>query len=323
MGGSFLSDSPYITPGRMKRDEYKDLCENLIFFLKQYIQFQSIPISFPGKEDFGDIDIIVVLNKGMTLKIIMEKIETKVYKVNGPITSFEFHGRQVDITPVATESMMIVYSVLESYGMFSMAIGMLLKRYNIKLLTSGLVLIITNGNDKIGEIVLTTSIDEIFSFLKLDYEIFPTFTTETELYQYIYSSSFFDHNIFINMKYIKKSRDRMYGLVRFSKENHKEIVHTPKDLTRDNIIDYFDKNDEYKTMVEMDEEKKAFAVKYNGKIVMHILGMSPGKEFGKVMKTIDLEKNKEFREFIKTATSDDIIQYIKTTYDSAKECLNV
>lgn len=121
MGGNALAEfgAQRVSPRR-----YEELKTHLYGILAEEGILGVAPVEMPGKEDFGDIDIVYT-GDGITRKSINEIFGegTPVAK-NGHVHSFLFHEVQVDMIKAQPESLNFHFNYL-SFGDRGMIIGRL------------------------------------------------------------------------------------------------------------------------------------------------------------------------------------------------------
>ena len=279
MGGTALL---HLNVQRLSKSKYIDITNEINEIIHQYYEFAFIPLQFPTKESFGDVDILV------SNKLKEVDIESKGRVENGNVTSIEYKGAQVDFIYIPQDA--FNYSkIIYSWGEFGQILGMCCRCYGLKSSYNGLSL-------KNPPFYLSNDPKRVFEFLDLDMDTYTTgFANEIECFKYFMTSKYFKC---IQMSEKAKYRDTVKNYLAFTKnyqETHTVII---KDIDpidnhlRKTAIHFFNKEKEFNdNQVEL-ENSVNYSKLVNGNIISTITGYT-GKELGSFINQFSLKYSKK------------------------------
>lgn len=257
MGGQAIKNSR-----RMSREEYEYICKDLISKHPNMM----ITYSYKEKDSYGDIDA-VVLGEIPELPNISERV------INGACTSICLDGHQVDFFPVKTVDEQEHLHAYLSYSIFGMCVGICLNKLGLQYGIDGLKIKVAEGR----YMLLSNISKDIFKFLKLDLDRFHQgFKDESELFDYIFTSPYVCYEALL--KQSLKVGSRLQPLQQYTSKQMQIHTHAPQ---LEDVLETFEKQEEYASILMSIEKQKYLQSKFNGKIVMEVLGNKlQGKELG-------------------------------------------
>lgn len=298
-----------ITSERMSLDVYNIILHEVIsLFDSLGVEYLTIDY-IKEKVDFGDIDILVVEddNPKSVLNKIIDNLPSNVnhYYRNGAVLSLLWNDLyQIDIikTNVKYKDYHKWYL---SHNDLGNLIGRLVKLKGYKHGHDGLFYTYRNGNHFKKDILLTTDISVTLSILGLDVDQFYSgFNTYTEMFDYVYNCSYFDHEKFKleNLNNKNRVRDRKRKVYNQFLNYISGLPIKPKD----DIISPFVKFDFLQSKVDVlscqSSLDNLYKEKFNGGLVMRITELS-GQELGEFIKNF---KSLYSKEYIINLTDDQI-----------------
>lgn len=322
MGGNLFPNTK-----RKSIDEYNKIKTEVLNILQPHIKCETY-IEAPEKEDFGDLDILYLLDNKVNVRtLILDLFNSPPIVKRGHNISFLYNSFQIDMAKVATVEEFECKKFFNSYGDFGCIIGKMLYFYKLKFGDKGLWIHIERTIDgaELGvkqnidtKLYLTNKPNEICDFLGLDYKRWLRgFQTQIELFDFICSSKYFIRNIF----QIENTDDRSRFERRIIYKNFMDYIwKDDNDTTKPNkvymqkyAIDYFNKQkelDEIIMKIKLNEEKRN---KYNGHLFI---------EAGIYGKEICI-KMKEFETIIEKTTNKQFNQWLDETDNiTVKNMLN-
>ena len=266
------------------------------------------------KESHGDLDIIVGTDSTFDMaQSIWRKFGTYPHK-NSNVYSFPIDGFQVDLTfvPMKDYQSSLDYTSWNDVGMF---LGRIAHKMGIHLGHIGLSYWIRQSffesslnfldNDDIMEkVILEKDFSVILPLLGFDYEHWKNgFNTNEEVYHWVASSKYFDPEIFKfeNLNHVNKVRNSkrvVYkGFVEWLEKNSWKYNRHVSQRREYYIYDWSERFPELKQAIKRNKVRylldKGFKEKVNGYKVMELLGISDGKEVGRVMGELRKRHTKE------------------------------
>jgi len=195
MGGTALN----VTTTRLSREEYLRVQDEVVGILNSAglsCRVTAIP-AYNTKESFGDLDVLT------SDKVSIEDI-TKVFNpteivVNGPCTSFDFQGFQVDLiyTPLEHFDFSLAYYSWNDLGNL---VGRIFKKLGFKYGHKGLYYLLRVGKDHrvFREILVSRDLEKVLTFADLDYNKFQEgFNTLEDMFKWVSASKFFHKDIYL------------------------------------------------------------------------------------------------------------------------------
>lgn len=274
---------------RRTKPEYLVLEAEIIQILSKYFIGYRIPKFCSDKESFGDIDILYIPNDLFDIQRISEELQSKEVVKNGPVTSIEYNNFQIDLIRTTPNEIELSCDYL-SWSNFGKLIGIICSQVNLIFGHNGLFLNV-ELDKQYYKILLSKDSSTIFKFLGLDYNRFKIgFQTEIEMFQYVKTCNLYCDSIFLesqNNDFPKKRTDTFSRfsntidtlLIPFDNRSSEKVLH--------NALSFFDKTEEYVTIVTTHEKSRIIKQKFNGKIVTELTGLTD-VSLGNFMKTLRL-----------------------------------
>ena len=290
MGGNALS----FETRRVSKEEYLQLVQELESKVSEGASDRIfLPIEpYRNKKDFGDIDVLVNAD-GVKDRVawIQELFSPREIYSNSNVHSFDYKGVQVDFIFPKIEDFVSSFWYF-SYNDLGNLLGRIYHKLGLKFGHDGLSMTIREDDHVIGEINLTKNIDEILEFGGYSVDRFHEGFDELEdIFKYVASSPFYEYSIFDfeNRNYTARVRDRKRKtyteFLKWALENPTKPMHAwskDKSVYLPFIFARFGKEDEYRSIIEKNEIRKMVKEKFNGELVMKLVGLS-GKELGAFM----------------------------------------
>jgi hypothetical protein len=319
MGGRALS----VHTRRYNKAEYLKLQEELIHKLDVvYETVLDIP-SYRDKEDYGDLDLIVTNTKTTNIKdYLINELNSKQIVSNGNTISFEYKEFQVDLIHI-TSNLELARTYF-SYNDLGMLMGILAKRLNCKYGFNGLHYTYYNNDRSYKkDILLTTDVLTIFSFLDLDYNIFSKgFNKLTDIFDYVITSRYFDTKCFINEEewnHSSRTRNRKRpnwnNFLNYLVTNSINISSPKIEGVKYYVNNYFSDIDLVQQLDDLDNEEQLKSViksKFNGIMVSELTDLVD-KELGQFINSYKNSKL-DFVSYIVSTEVNDIKQDIKSHF---------
>lgn len=264
----------------------------------------EIPKELPGKEDFGDVDVLAVMKPQIYYlkNTITEIFHPRAIKQNGGVWSFNVENLQIDLITTSEDSFEIYYTYL-CWGDLSMALGRVSRLYDLKYGIHGLEMPVRDPET--NHVVETISISKdprsIFEFLGYDYDVFERgFTTEEAVRDYLFSSPRIHQGFLAAASKNTKARKRDKLRPAFSRwlkyfEDHRDefpvVATLPIPETLEDKIAYieeaFPDSDLAYHHARVLQRAKNFAAardKFSGKHIQEMFPELRDKDFGNLMK---------------------------------------
>ena len=248
--------------------------------------------SIYDKETFGDLDLLVQIDTINNCRSVVKEYLTSLgFKTNsnGEVLSFLYHNFQVDL--IFVNKLNIDYAKnYFSWNDCGNLIGRIAKQLGVK--HSHLGLYYTNRKEDgklLNEYLLSSDYSTVLDLLYLDKDkFFKGFNTKKELFDWIISSPYFNHEKFklINLNNKNRVRDRKrvtYNEFLTYLETLPYDSLIPKILVDDKLSFVLNQFPHLKPLLEEDtlKEKQAriYSEYYNGILISQITGLT-GKELG-------------------------------------------
>ena len=311
MGGNAIKMSERIP--KEKFFEYASIIKPLIE--KAFDTKVHMVTSFKNKEDFGDLDLLVLENHNFDnrVKIVEDLFSPEETDKNSHIYSFNYENLQVDLIFTPEENWE-TSKIFFQHGDLGNLMGKIINNYghlanhdiHLKYGYDGLkVKFLYKGNSK--NVFITKDNKKVFEFLGLDFTKWEEgFNDKYEMFDYVVKAYYFDYNAFQwdNLNHINKKRNaRRPNYIEFLEyiENHRNYVeYAPvssiylsrlKEFFNVDIQSEFDK---FKSDININKE---VSEKFNGKLVMEVMPYLKGKELGDALKGFKESKN-DWNDFI-------------------------
>lgn len=262
MGGKAIKNAQ-----RMSREEYDNICKDLISNKNIMITY-----SLANKDSYGDIDAIV-LGEIPQLQNISEQVTNGACTSVGLKYSSKIH--QVDFFPVKTVEEQEHLHTYLSYGIFGMCIGICLNKLGLQYGMDGLKIKVSEGR----YMLLSNDCKHIFEFLNLSLDRFNQgFQDEHALFDYIFTSPYIYYEALL--KQSLKVGSRLQPLQQYTPIDTR--IQKLEQLEVSNLLETFGKQEEYASILLSIEKQKYLQSKFNGKIVIEVLGGNKlqGEELG-------------------------------------------
>lgn len=206
MGGNAMKDYGTV---RLPNADYEGFLHRLLdLFQAEGVHFCTIPYVLE-KQDFGDVDIIVNNSCRDFCEEVIDQI-SPAKKVNGNVTSFIYENVQVDFIYTPAEDMYFSVNYF-SYNDLGNLMGRVAHKLGLKLGHDGLWLPVRDGDNKIGEILLTKNYQAAISYLGFDLmEYNQGFDTFDQMFEFVAKSHYFNPEIYLleNRNHTARVRDR-------------------------------------------------------------------------------------------------------------------
>ena len=307
MGGNALKDVERVDKGL-----YETYCREISDILPREFgvltRFAIIP-SYRSKKTFGDMDILVCnsyLTEGWRERLNAHFCgigERNDFVKNGPVTSFNFNGFQIDIILSNAEDFDFSLGYF-SWNDLGNLIGRVAHRHRFKFGHNGLWYIVRDGDYKVTEIRLTVNFFDALTFLGFDAEQWNHgFDDIEDIFKFVSES-----------KYFKKD---MYPL---EHRSHRARIRDAKRKTYTDFLKWVDEKkpddgvsielfpkahetferfaDEYNDAIYKLGVQRSAKSKFNGDIVSELTGLT-GVELGGFMMYL--------RRFLPYCSSDAIV----------------
>jgi hypothetical protein len=295
MGGNALKNVKTI---RLEREQYLQYEQEISEIVRPLVTHFYIPRTFPGKESFGDLDIVYMAEDPEFLNKIKSLFQSKDSFHNGDITSVEYKNFQVDFIK-SSPSYFENHCFFLDYNDFGGILGQMTSRYELKYGFDGLFLRVHRDHVRehhLGEVLLSSDPLVIFQYLGLDYRRYKEegFRTPLEMFDFLmeckYCSmiSFTQENI--NTVHRRRLTHRpIYQQYIEYITSHPLVpsqpalpyLTTPTEHTN-YLLSHFQCSDAYEEIIRRDEETRIVKSKFNGGIVTGVTGLE-GKEIGKLI----------------------------------------
>ena len=290
MGGLALKNT--ITRTYLK-DEFISVTDEVLSRLNKYFTKTYLTKSYHNKPDFGDADIICVVDGTFNVNYIIKKEFPEHNEIfnNGGVVSFDFKELQVDLI-LCSEKNFESFKTYFSYNDIHNLIGKLFKKFNLKWGQNGLVYVYRIDDKILGEIELTRDYHIAFPMVDLCPKRYEQgFDDLIDIFEYVKSSKFFNPYMFDLHHFNKINRDRdkkrktYNGMLKYCEQFKNDgKQYYEHDKNKDNYIPYIEsyfpgfikKLNEFK---ELEKHKRELASKFNGNIIMEITPLK-GKELG-------------------------------------------
>lgn len=295
MGGNALKK---IQVDRIKTENLSELRKEVYYKLHNSLFLGVNGVGFPefyaSKESHGDLDVVVSLEnlelyKTKTFKDLILKIfNSRDHYFNSNVFSIEYKNHQIDL--IFTEpkyfQSYINYFSFNDLGNF---IGRTAHKMGFKYGERGLLLNIVIEGRNLGEIELSQDTQLIFEFLGYDYERWTKgFDKLEEVFDFVISSKYFSGTAFSNEEQNNTNRTRnekrpnwnlfkdfldLKGLLEQS------YPFEIKEFYLYEVLEFFDKRQEFNKLLVEDHLNQERSKKYNGKIIIELTGLE-GKSIG-------------------------------------------
>ena len=300
MGGSaFQLDTHGLTTSRMDRRQYNALSNYFLPLLRLYFRNVSIPPETPGKETFGDLDIMVSQPLDLhphdaILQLCSRALGDKCKKFiyNSPTTNIavaiDTMIAQVDVHVVPKDELWGLDFWMHSWGDMGMIVSSTVKAWGLRLSASRGLWVEVPGH---GPLILSLDVERIIRFLGLDWERYSRgFDTLEEIYGWIEKITINGERIGVKAggkvdrrEHVKRSMWVQYWT------RGEDATYAPSEEEKSQVftraLGYFGKSEEYEDIIKQMARDKLAREKYNGFRVREWTG-ADGKQLGILMKAL-------------------------------------
>lgn len=314
MGGTALK---LIKTRRYSIEEYEQLLPEILDRAKKLFRDASAITFFKDKKDFGDMDVLVLMDsKGLSFdytEMIQLEFNPKQISRNDNVISFEYKDFQIDFV-LTKEEFWETSKTYYSYNDLSNYIGKIANQFGLKYAVQGLKFQ-QNGFD----IIISQDNDKILEFLGFDFVRYNNgFNNMSEIYQFVIDSKYFDPKFYLLENLSKGQRDRdsrrnnymdFLKVIDTLEEKERSYFHIDKTVYL-GLVDYFfpgllQKIQSVLDKIKFDRDRKMkINSLYNGLLLRSVFGIS-GLELGYSMK--------KFRESF--GSQEEMESYILSTDD--------
>ena len=315
MGGNVFKDNKRMESKQefysVYGKQHKFLSSNNIY------EFIELPRQIESKTSFGDMDLVVNINKLETYK---SKLIAAGYPVscNGIVLSYQTPEKyQIDLIGIGKWKLDYALRYF-SFGDHANILGKLISyHFSLKHSFNGLYysFVKDSGNFK-NNIFLSLDYVDALDLLGLShYKFIEGFATEEEIFEWIYESplmntTIFDFDKMTNRDATRDRKRKFYNSwLDFLKTKEPKVVERLTKEERDNILEKnFEGFKQVKDSLEMHYKLLCeYREKFNGNIVKEISGFE-GKKLGNLMKNLK-ELLPEYK--VRHMTSEEVKDFIK------------
>lgn len=308
MGGNAIKSAERLTKEKFLQTT-KELKELFPELTMEVVRF------YRQKEDFGDIDIVVLKNKQIDVKkLVKDRINPKEIYDNNMFFSFAYKNAQIDFIFMSEENYQCAldYFAWNDLGNF---IGRISRSLNFKYGHDGLFYTLRLDDHYKNDICVSKDTKKILEFLGYDANVWEAgFDTIDEIFEFALNTPFFNSTYFeleeqAHNDRVRNRKRKMYQKF-LAYINAKGIVAKPK-LTSEERLFHYERAIEFfgdtfhKTALEeirKYDENVLFKSYFNGDVVNKLTNLE-GKELGKFMADIKLN-NPNLKEIVLYTDSD-------------------
>lgn len=194
MGGNALS----VKTRRYQRDEYFAVeSEVMNSFVRQTGVLSYMVLAYESKESYGDLDLVIdaSVDRKLVEHYIINHLKSKELVKNSNVWSFEYKEFQIDFVfspnPHWTSTWM-------DYNDCSNLVGRVAHKFGLKFGQTGMFLPVRDGDQKLGEILVSTDFYKCLDFLGFESCTHAEgFGTLECIYDFIARSEFFNPEIYL------------------------------------------------------------------------------------------------------------------------------
>lgn len=192
MGGNIFPDKTR----RYQSAEYFDLADEVLntasYTDNQWAQYAIIP-AYKHKESFGDLDMLYSTTDDLPLdaRVFSEMFNTKDVSRNSEVTSIAYKELQIDFIHIPKEHFDYAFAFF-SFNDFGNIVSKLFRYFGLRHGHMGLYLVLRDGDNKYGEVLLTLDHHKALEFVGLDPSIFNFgFDTLDQMFDYAVTSPYY------------------------------------------------------------------------------------------------------------------------------------
>jgi hypothetical protein len=293
MGGRALNGVVFTR--RYEKNEYfklrDEVTSKLIAAFGRHFHFVA---AYSDKESFGDLDIVVdkaEISQSWLEGFIIEGLKSKGLVKNSDVWSFEYKEFQIDLVFAVWPDWTVLWM---DFNDVSNLVGRVAHKFGLKFGQNGMYLPVRDGDEKLGEILVSRNFDACLDFLGFDSAWHERgFDSLDDIYRFVSSSKYFNKDIYLLDNRNAKSRIRdakrptYTGFLKYCEtlpSDHPKYEFNPdKSSYLDMIFDWFQSYHsvplQYNALLKERASEKAFKLKFNGGLVRGYTGLE-GKELG-------------------------------------------
>jgi hypothetical protein len=327
MGGNTIKN---VTISRFDLNTYLIVKKIIIDYLSQHFTCSTIK-EIPGKESFGDIDILYIANDSINIKnVLFAEFDISEIVVQGIVTSIAFSYESKYYQVDFIKCNLVNYEMCKfyySYGDFGNIIGLTTSYSGIKFGHDGLFLYYYptgNIHEPSIKIILTNKPEEICEYINIDYLKYKSgYNSLEEIFDAIINCKYFCSSIFKNDTFNHNNRKKSHTRQMFSSfieyVEHVPIKLSNKDQeyiikSQKEAIDYFNKQNIIDDELIKLNRNKQIKMKFNGKNLIDI-GINP-KNINTIMDKFKIHITSKFNisydDYILNTEFTNIISEIKS-----------
>lgn len=294
--------------------------------------------AYSGKEDFGDVDILVSTYDGMPDPMAAIKHEriwkSKVWVKNGNVCTFDYKNFQVDLIFVGNKDWDTSIDFYD-YDPSGNLMGKIAHKFGLKY---GMVGLVYPYRSKLNssvqrDIILSKDSREIFNFLGFDYEVYlDGFDTLVQIFDYVVHSKYYDmeHFRYENLNAVDRKRNRKrktYNDFLEYVNNNNFAYTTLNKFSKDKeyylplVESVFPEANLFAKIEELDKRSQTLAdikSKFNGKLVMERIPFLQDRALGEAMSQFRAkwESEEQYEEYVLSHSREEIMkEFIRFYYD--------
>lgn len=306
---------------RYSADEYFQLKDRVIETLQAILPDARIEDvkAYGQKPDFGDLDIVVEnMDAKNRLYPALSALGIEDIVKNGPVWSLGWDDFQVDLLFQPPQDYNFACNYF-AYNDLGNLIGRIARRLDLKFGHDGLAYTLREGDYKIADITLTKDFDSALNYLGLSSERYKQgFETLDEIFEFVTTSPYFDHESFMlhNRSHKARVRDAKRPNYKAFLEYaanlalEKEPIRLSKEVSLEKAKTAFPEfATELEKVLALHERKKDMKRKFNGDVVFQLTDLS-GKALGL------------FMAFLRNSHTDDAMTFADWVIDTPDEELS-
>ena len=191
MGGNAIKKNGVSICGRLPKDQYEMIKKMVLDTLSSLNIVCETVLELPGKESFGDIDILYISNPIVVMTDVIKNkfkvTDSKHIVINGYATSFAYEYSegnyfQIDLLKLQSVEHLETSRFYFSYSDVGSILGRILNYYGLKLGDAGLWCDVYSSTNRgtldirntLGKIHLTSNPQEICRYIGIDYGFWRT-----------------------------------------------------------------------------------------------------------------------------------------------------
>ena len=288
MGGNALKN---VVTRRYARDEYYALKDRILRRVRDHIPQCDVPKEFPGKESFGDLDVLMVYSSTVSIRDLIEQLfhPTEIVD-NGDVYSFDVEQFQVDFILIPSEQFhhaLVYFSYSDLGGLIGNVCHKIGLKYGIQGLWMNVHTKEFDPTTTSTKLLLSADVKEIFDFLGYDHERYlQGFETDKEFFHWIVQGKYFRRLYFesdqLNHAHRQRTSKRPIYIKFIAYLDEQQIrddsaqgstEHDRAQLSvavRHEALIYFHKQEEFERGLNVRDQRRELKEKYNGRFFCDI-----------------------------------------------------